>query len=63
MTDDLAQALARIDRALKRIESLPRPAANDTNADGRYQRLRQRTQSALAELDAVISRVSAQNRR
>jgi hypothetical protein len=63
MTDELANALSRIDRALKRIEALPRQAANDTSADGRYQRLRQRTQSALAELDAVISRVSAQNRR
>lgn len=64
MTDDIAQALVRIDRALKRIESMPLPATpTDGTAETRYQRLRQRTQAALAELDAVISRVSAQDRR
>ena len=56
MTEDsTAQALARIDRALARIEAAalakPVPAANDS----RYQVLRTRTQAALASLETVIA--------
>lgn len=56
MTDDIADALARIDRALTRIERAS--TRREPIADGRYQRLRQRTQAALAELDTVIARVA-----
>lgn len=56
MTNELAETLARIDRALTRIELASSRRAPD--AEGRYQRLRQRTQAALAELDTVIARVS-----
>jgi hypothetical protein len=60
MTNTAAEALARIDDALARIErasarraTLPVPAGDD-----RYDRLRNRTQAALAELDTVIARVA-----
>jgi hypothetical protein len=53
MTNDVANALARIDRALTRIEA----TARSGDGDGRYQRLRARTQAALAQLDTVIARV------
>jgi hypothetical protein len=56
MTNDIADALARIDRALTRIERAS--TRREPIADGRYQRLRQRTQAALAELDTVIARVA-----
>jgi len=56
MTNEIADALARIDRALTRIERAA--SRREPVADGRYQRLRQRTQAALAELDTVIARVS-----
>lgn len=60
MTNDIADALARIDRALTRIERAS--ARRDPVPDARYQRLRQRTQAALAELDTVIARVSQSER-
>jgi hypothetical protein len=56
MTNNIADALARIDRALTRIERAS--TRREPIADGRYQRLRQRTQAALAELDTVIARVA-----
>jgi hypothetical protein len=56
MTNDITDALARIDRALTRIERAS--TRREPVADGRYQRLRQRTQAALAELDTVIARVA-----
>ena len=66
MTNDLANALARIDDALGRIERalarLPslRAASPVTGNDDRYDRLRTRTQAALAELDTVIARVASE---
>lgn len=55
MTNDVANALSRIDRALIRIERAGhRPAVVP---DSRYDRLRERTQAALAQLDLVIARV------
>lgn len=56
MTNDITDALERIDRALIRIERAS--TRLEPVADGRYQRLRQRTQAALAELDTVIARVA-----
>ena len=60
MTNDIADALARIDRALTRIEGASTP--REPVSDGRYQRLRARTQAALAELDTVIARVAKTER-
>ncbi|UVO53144.1 hypothetical protein [Sphingomonas sp. SUN039] len=64
MTNDVATALSRIDSALARIEraaaAAPPVAAN--TGDGRYERLRERTQAALAELDTVIARVAQEAR-
>lgn len=67
MTNELATALARIDTALRRIEAVApqdiAPAAIDGAADlaqTRYQQLRERTQAALGELDAVIARTAAE---
>ena len=61
MTNDLANALSRIERALTRIENAgARPAAAP---DSRYDRLRDRTQAALAQLDTVIARVGGEARR
>ncbi len=53
--ESTAQALARIELALARIEAVAaRPrVAND---DSRYQALRTRTQAALASLETVIAR-------
>ncbi len=67
MTNDIADALARIDRALTRIEGastlLRAPSSlSESASNGRYQRLRTRTQAALAELDTVISRVAKTER-
>ncbi len=61
MTNDTSLALQRIERALARIEhavSLPTPVKASDESEHRYQRLRTRTQAALAELDMVIARVS-----
>jgi len=61
MTNDTATAFARIDRALERIERAVRnrvPAADNDDSERRFQRLRTRTQAALAELDTVIARVA-----
>ena len=64
MTNPVADALARIDDALARIERasarLPSAGASDgpANPNARYDRLRTRTQAALAELDTVIARVA-----
>jgi hypothetical protein len=60
MTNDTADAFTRIDRALERIERVARnrvPAAVNDDSERRFQRLRTRTQAALAELDTVIARV------
>jgi hypothetical protein len=59
MTNDVAAALSRIDIALGRIEraAVSRPGTSGEE-DARYQRLRERTQAALAELDTVIARVA-----
>lgn len=65
MTNDLATALARIEKALARIEAAvpARLAASpSSDSDGRYHRLRTRTQAALAELDTVIARVARADR-
>ena len=75
MTNDIADALARIDRALTRIETASTLArapsslsesgsesGSESASDGRYQRLRTRTQAALAELDTVIARVAKTER-
>ena len=65
MTNELAAALARIEKALMRVEAarLARPVgASETDGDGRYHRLRSRTQAALAELDTVIARVAREER-
>ena len=70
MPNDVATAFARIDLALARIEraaSAPRAhmqGSHDQGSgeDARYQRLRTRTQAALAELDTVIARVAEKER-
>ncbi len=56
MTEDpTTLALARIDRALTRIEAAAqRKPAAEVN-DSRYQALRTRTQAALASLETVIA--------
>ena len=62
MPKDLSEILARIDRALTRIEvanTLSSPVPND----GRYDRLRVRTQAALAQLDTVIARIAREDAR
>lgn len=61
MTNEIVTALNRIERALARIEhaaSSPIPAKPGDESERRYQRLRTRTQAALAELDTVIARVA-----
>ena len=60
MTNDVANAFARIDNALGRIERAQarKPALPVVASDERYDRLRNRTQAALAELDTVIARVA-----
>jgi hypothetical protein len=59
MTAETAAALARIERALDRIE-----AADGRSRGGqRYDRLRSRTQAALAQLDSVIARVAREEAR
>jgi hypothetical protein len=59
MTNDVAAALSRIDLALGRIERAAVSRAGTAGEeDARYQRLRERTQAALAELDTVIARVA-----
>jgi hypothetical protein len=56
MTDDSTmQALARIDRALARIEAAAQRKPAVTGSDARYQALRTRTQAALASLETVIA--------
>ena len=56
MTEDsTTQALARIDRALARIEAATRAKPAPAGADSRYQALRTRTQAALASLETVIA--------
>ena len=51
--------LSRIDVALARIEAVAaRPPAARADAE-RLERLRAKTQAALAELDAVIARTKA----
>jgi hypothetical protein len=64
MTNDIAAALSRIDSALSRIERASAAASLSTTggADVRYDRLRERTQAALAELDTVIARVAQEAR-
>jgi hypothetical protein len=55
MTEDSSlQAIARIERALARIEAAAqrKPAPE---GDSRYQALRSRTQAALASLETVIA--------
>jgi hypothetical protein len=60
MTNTVADALARIDDALGRIERVTarRVTSSAPASDDRYDRLRHRTQAALAELDTVIARVA-----
>jgi hypothetical protein len=59
MTNDVAAVLSRIDTALGRIERAASASPAGPGAeDARYQRLRERTQVALAELDTVIARVA-----
>ena len=59
MPNDVANAFARIDLALARIERFASSArAPGSVEDARYERLRTRTQAALAELDTVIARVA-----
>ncbi len=60
MTNDVANAFARIDNALGRIERAQarKPVLPAVASDERYDRLRNRTQAALAELDTVIARVA-----
>lgn len=56
MDSDASAELARIGRALDRIEAAAarmRVGGGDT----RYERLRTRTQAALAQLDTAIARV------
>ena len=61
---DVATALARIDRALARSELTlagPRVSAVPTRkgeGDARYLAMRSRTQAALSELDTVIARIA-----
>ncbi len=67
MTNDIATALSRIDRALARIEQaaavpLSGVLAGNAENDTRYQRMRARTHAALAELDTVIARVAKAER-
>jgi hypothetical protein len=51
--DRAAQALARIDAALARIESAPR--GGDPAAAARHAKLRTAAQAALGELDTLIA--------
>ncbi len=64
MTNDVAAALSRIDSALGRIERAAVAASSVASVadDPRYDRLRERTQAALAELDTVIARVAQEAR-
>lgn len=60
MNDEISSALTRINRALSRIEvATARPMA--PAVDGRYERLRARTQAALAQLDTVIARATRED--
>ena len=62
MTDDsTAQAFARIDRALARIEAAAQPKPAATANDSRYQALRMRTQAALASLETVIAQAGGRH--
>jgi hypothetical protein len=51
--DRAAQALARIDAALARIESAPR--GDDPAAAARYTKLRTAAEAAVSELDTLIA--------
>ena len=62
MASDLSDILSRIDRALTRIEVANTLASTVPN-DGRYDRLRVRTQTALAQLDTVIARIAREDAR
>jgi hypothetical protein len=62
MDDQVATALTRIDHALSRIEQTAR-AVSQTRTDGRYERLRERTQAALSQLDSVIARMAREDAR
>lgn len=54
-------SLARIERALARIEAVAhRPVRDDAV---RYAQLRNRTQAALASLETVIAKVAGEARR
>jgi hypothetical protein len=56
MTEDSSlQAIARIERALARIEAAAQRKPVPTEGDSRYQALRTRTQAALASLESVIA--------
>jgi hypothetical protein len=61
MTEDsTTQALARIDRALARIEAVAQRKPTVSSNDSRYQALRTRTQAALASLENVIAHAGGQ---
>lgn len=56
MTEDSSlQAIARIERALARIETASQRKSAATEGDSRYLALRNRTQAALASLESVIA--------
>jgi hypothetical protein len=62
MTEDsTTQALARIDRALARIEAAAQRKPAPSGADSRYQALRTRTQAALASLENVIAQAGGRH--
>ena len=51
-------AIGRIERALSRIEQVPRPAVSVGNDDqllARHQQLKSETKAAIADLDQLIS--------
>jgi hypothetical protein len=59
--DRMMQAIGRMDRALARLENadLSRPAASDEPSDlqQRHVRLKQEAQSAIADIDRLLSQV------
>lgn len=60
---DASAELARIARALDRIEAAASRGLTGSGSDTRYERLRTRTQAALAQLDTVIARVGREGAR
>ena len=58
MQQQLIIAIGRIERALSRIEQVPRPAVctdDNTKLQAKHEQLKSKTVAAIAELDQLIS--------